>query len=199
VPRSSPPPSHGTTTAAVRNVVSGNNYGIVLAGASATGNTISGNYVGLNAAGTAALANSIGVDVEAAATGNTIGGTSAADRNVTSGNARMGVLLQNAGTSSASVVASLRPSSGSLGIRLPSVPVRVADQMFAAPSAVASRPAHVAYDSTSHRVSPTGVRRWRTPELRLSLLALPTLAPPVATAAVEATGAARRSHWPRTC
>ena len=36
--------------------------------------------------------------MEGAATGNTIGGTSAAARNVVSGNTQMGVLLQNAGT-----------------------------------------------------------------------------------------------------
>lgn len=93
----------GGTTSAARNVVGGNNYGVVIAGASATGNTISGNYVGLNAAGTAAIANSIGIGVEGAATGNTIGGTSTAARNVASGNTQMGVLLQNAGTSSNTV------------------------------------------------------------------------------------------------
>jgi hypothetical protein len=93
----------GGTTAAARNVVSGNNYGIVIAGASATGNTVSGNYVGVNAAGTAPLPNSLGVDIEAAATGNTVGGTSSAERNVISGNTQMGVLLQNAGTSSNTV------------------------------------------------------------------------------------------------
>jgi hypothetical protein len=72
---------------------------VVISGATATSNTVSGNYVGLNAAGAAALANSIGIDVEGAATGNTIGGTTAGARNVVSGNTQMGVLLQSPGTS----------------------------------------------------------------------------------------------------
>ena len=78
----------GGTTAANRNVVSGNSsYGILITGAAATGNVVSGNYVGLTAAGTATLGNSSdGVRVEASANNNTIGGSTTAHRNVISGN-----------------------------------------------------------------------------------------------------------------
>jgi hypothetical protein len=74
----------GGTTAATRNVISGNFRGITLEYGS-TGNVIEGNYLGLNASGTAALPN----DEEAIAVGapgNTIGGTVAGAGNVISGN-----------------------------------------------------------------------------------------------------------------
>jgi hypothetical protein len=55
------------------------------------GNTIQGNYIGTNAAGTAASANTVGIYMESAS--NTIGGTSATQRNVVSGNAAEGIYL----------------------------------------------------------------------------------------------------------
>ncbi len=55
--------------------------GIALAG---TGNKVVGNYIGTNAAGTAAAGNAYGVLIESAS--NVIGGTTAAERNVISGN-----------------------------------------------------------------------------------------------------------------
>jgi hypothetical protein len=56
-------------------------------------NTIAGNFIGTNAAGTAAVGGRIGVWVYDGAQNNTIGGTTAADRNVISGNSDDGVLL----------------------------------------------------------------------------------------------------------
>jgi hypothetical protein len=50
-----------------------------------------GNYIGTNASGTAGVGNVDGVDV--LGSGNTIGGTTGAARNVISGNANDGVLL----------------------------------------------------------------------------------------------------------
>ncbi|MBK9513832.1 MAG: hypothetical protein IPO05_09455 [Flavobacteriales bacterium] len=48
---------------------------------------IAGNYIGTNAAGTAASPNDMhGVSIESDAENNIIGGTTAADRNVLSGN-----------------------------------------------------------------------------------------------------------------
>ena len=84
----------GGTTAAERNVVSGNTSGgMYILGATATGNIVKGNYIGTNAAGTAAVANSgAGVWVEAAPT-NTIGGTAAGAGNVISGNTNHGLYL----------------------------------------------------------------------------------------------------------
>lgn len=73
--------------------------GILITGAGATGNTVSGCYIGTNAAGAAAAANVFaGVEINDGATNNTIGGTSAAARNVISGNSAQGVFIRGAGT-----------------------------------------------------------------------------------------------------
>lgn len=89
----------GGVTALVRNVISGNTKnGIQLYTTAASRNTIFGNYIGTNAAGTAAVANGkCGVSVASA--GNTIGGPTAAYRNVISGNLSDGVLIAGAGAS----------------------------------------------------------------------------------------------------
>lgn len=81
-----------------RNVVSGNiHYAVYLLGASASVNSVEGNFLGTNAAGTAALPNGWdGVAIENAPN-NTVGGTTAAARNVISGNERYGVLIQGSG------------------------------------------------------------------------------------------------------
>ena len=84
----------GGSTAAARNVISGNsNNGVRLTGGT---NTVTGNYIGTNAAGTAAIANSIyGVEVTgASANNNVVGGTTAALRNVISGSPSAGVRVQ---------------------------------------------------------------------------------------------------------
>ena len=75
----------GSNTVA-NNVVSGNGgSGVQLLGATSTGNVVRGNRIGTNAAGTAAVANGA-VGVLDAANTTTIGGTTAADRNIISGN-----------------------------------------------------------------------------------------------------------------
>jgi hypothetical protein len=74
--------------------------GIILSGATATNNTIAGNYVGTNYAGTAAVPNYYGVRIVADANSNTIGGTTASDRNVVSGNSEIGIAVVGAGSSS---------------------------------------------------------------------------------------------------
>ena len=82
----------GGTTAAERNVISGNTgAGITLS--ASNGNTISGNYVGTNATGTAARANSVDGIALFSAAGNTIGGAPGGATNVLSGNGRYGVFL----------------------------------------------------------------------------------------------------------
>jgi titin len=83
----------GGTTAAARNLISGNNFAGVEIDGPSTGNVVQGNFIGTNALGTAALANLFqGVTLETGATGNTISG------NVISGNGRNGVLLSVSGT-----------------------------------------------------------------------------------------------------
>ena len=64
-----------------------------------SGNTVAGNLIGTNAAGTAALGNNRGIDLTNATT-NTIGGTTAAARNVISGNILGGVRMQGASATS---------------------------------------------------------------------------------------------------
>lgn len=81
----------GGDTPGERNVISGNTWrGVGLVNHTATGNTISGNYIGVNASGTAALGNGDGVEISLAEN-NTIGGDSAGERNVISGNNGYGV------------------------------------------------------------------------------------------------------------
>ena len=76
-----------------------NTRGILITGATATGNTVAGCYIGTNAAGTAAVANAFaGIEISGGATGNTIGGTAVAARNVISGNTNQGVFVRDAGT-----------------------------------------------------------------------------------------------------
>src|SRR5262249_9165119 len=59
-------------------------------------NTIIANYIGTNAAGTAALPNT-GFGINVAGSNNVIGGTTAADRNLISGNRFDGVLIETNG------------------------------------------------------------------------------------------------------
>ena len=75
----------GGTTAASRNVISGNaSVGVEISG---SGNVVQGNYIGTNAAGTAQLANGTGVTIaNAASANNVIGGTAAGAGNLISGN-----------------------------------------------------------------------------------------------------------------
>jgi hypothetical protein len=66
----------GGTTAAERNIVSGNNgTGIAVTGSGASGNTIEGNYIGTNASGSAAVGNGADGILLTNAPNNTIGGT----------------------------------------------------------------------------------------------------------------------------
>ena len=83
----------GGTTAAQRNVLSGNtSHGLNVDGGSAV--VVQGNYVGTNASGTAAVANGgRGVFLGAAVTAATLGGTAAGAGNVISGNTDTGAWL----------------------------------------------------------------------------------------------------------
>jgi CSLREA domain-containing protein len=82
----------GGTSAAERNVVSGNGgHGILLH--NSTSNTVQGNYAGTNAAGTAAIANGIdGIAVDGGGN-NTIGGPGVGEGNLTSGNTNQGISI----------------------------------------------------------------------------------------------------------
>lgn len=76
------------------NVISGNSVdGVRLNGAGATGITIKGNKIGTDPAGTLKVANAFNGIVLTGAMNNLIGGTTAADLNLVSGNTRNGVAL----------------------------------------------------------------------------------------------------------
>jgi titin len=94
------------TGAATGNILSGNviggngTFGALLYGPGVTGNTLAGNYVGLSPAGPPLPNGFAGVALEAGVSGNSVGGPTAAYRNVISGNAVDGVYLTGAGTNS---------------------------------------------------------------------------------------------------
>ena len=78
----------GGATVGSRNIISGNNAtGVYVSDSTTTGNRILGNYIGLNATGNAALSNgAFGVAVDYAAVNTQIGGGTAGEGNVISGN-----------------------------------------------------------------------------------------------------------------
>ena len=92
----------GGTTAAARNIISGNtNHGIEIYTSLATGNLIQGNYIGADISGQSAIANKLcGLHLQAPA--NLIGGSANGAGNLISGNAQDGIFLD--GTSAASNV-----------------------------------------------------------------------------------------------
>ncbi|MDQ3930272.1 MAG: S-layer homology domain-containing protein [Chloroflexota bacterium] len=87
----------GGAVAGAGNLISGNNSnGITFDGANGGNyyNLVQGNYIGTNAAGTAALGNNgAGIYMYNFVIGNTIGGVSAASRNLISGNLSHGIYL----------------------------------------------------------------------------------------------------------
>ncbi|MEP7338310.1 MAG: right-handed parallel beta-helix repeat-containing protein, partial [Acidobacteriota bacterium] len=97
---SAPSNTVGGAATGARNVISGNGQeGVFITGSLATGNAVQGNYIGTNAAGTAALGNGAdGVIIDSSSTGNTIGGASAAARNIISGNGQEGVRINGSST-----------------------------------------------------------------------------------------------------
>ncbi|XZE54378.1 PKD domain-containing protein [Planctomycetaceae bacterium SH139] len=93
----------GASEVAAKNVIAGNELGIVLSGTDTRGNLILGNLIGTNAGGTGALANTEhGISIADGAAENTIGGVVVEHRNTISGNLASGVqLLDSAGTNNA--------------------------------------------------------------------------------------------------
>jgi hypothetical protein len=78
-----------------RNIVSGNTRtGIDLMESSAW-NVVVGNYIGTDITGTVAIPNGSGVVIEVGATNNVVGGTTAGERNIISGNTLRGVTLSD--------------------------------------------------------------------------------------------------------
>jgi hypothetical protein len=90
----------GGTASGAANLISGNVHdGVGINGSGTNGNVVLGNRIGTTPAGSAKLANGgIGVAIFQGAAHNTVGGTTAAARNLISGNAADGVVLTDTGT-----------------------------------------------------------------------------------------------------
>src|SRR5215203_1568229 len=91
----------GGTTPAARNVISGNNGGVSIGDGGVTkGNKVLGNYVGTDASGTKDLGNTsdgVGIEDGSGTTDTTVGGATAAERNVISGNGTHGIGIYDGG------------------------------------------------------------------------------------------------------
>ena len=93
---SAPNNTIGGTTVEARNVISGNDsYGVAIDGVNAGRNQVTGNYVGIDASGTKDLGNYFGVSISTPY--NAVGGATAGERNVVSGNDSQGVIVLGAG------------------------------------------------------------------------------------------------------
>jgi Calx-beta domain/IPTL-CTERM motif len=90
----------GGTTPSARNVISGTSTGVTFNSGiliTSTGNQVLGNLIGTNAAGTAAIPNDFGINMNFGGASNVIGGVTAAERNVVSGNRLDGVDMAPSG------------------------------------------------------------------------------------------------------
>ena len=90
----------GGDTAGERNLISRNgDRGVVIDGSGTMSNTIAGNYIGVDVSGTKGLGNAwMGVDIRGGAQANTVGGRTAGERNIISGNGFVGVGIWDSGT-----------------------------------------------------------------------------------------------------
>ena len=107
----------GGTTAAERNVISGNLYGVGVENTDATGNKVMGNYVGPDATGKKDLGGIAGVGIYFAPN-NTVGGTTAGARNVISGNNETGVVIYGDNATGNRILSNSIFNNGSPGIDL---------------------------------------------------------------------------------
>jgi hypothetical protein len=86
----------GGTTGAARNVISSNHSGIRIEGATATANLVAGNLIGADFTAEVPLGNEVnGVIIDAGASNNSIGGTSAAQGNTIAYNVGAGVNVES--------------------------------------------------------------------------------------------------------
>ncbi len=86
----------GGITTVERNIISGNTQsGILINGTGAEENLIIGNYIGIDSTGLNILDNHVGILIKTNADKNIIGGTSAEERNVISGNSEIGVYIES--------------------------------------------------------------------------------------------------------
>jgi len=81
------------------NLLSGNGFGVSIFGEGSVDNAVSGNYIGTDASGMAAIPNrNFGVNLGNGAQNNLVGGNTVTERNLISGNNRVGVHIIGSGT-----------------------------------------------------------------------------------------------------
>lgn len=86
----------GGVTAPERNIISGNlESGVLINGTGAEENLLINNYIGVDVSGLDILDNHVGVLIKTNADKNIIGGTTASERNVISGNSEIGVYIES--------------------------------------------------------------------------------------------------------
>jgi hypothetical protein len=116
----------GGTSAATRNLISANHWGVIITGAAATNNLVLGNFIGTDVTGKLSLGNEIdGVLITAGASSNSIGDTSTGAGNTIAFNVDYGVDLgtgagstSNGGTGN-SILSNSIFSNNLLGIHIP--------------------------------------------------------------------------------
>jgi parallel beta-helix repeat protein len=98
-------------------VISNFLYGIEITGTNAQNIVIKGNYVGVNYNASDSASNYIGIEIIGNPQHNTIGGTTAAERNIVSGNSHIGIRVVNSNynTISGNYVGTNRTATASLG------------------------------------------------------------------------------------
>jgi hypothetical protein len=110
----------GGGTAATRNLISANHWGVELSGPGATGNVVQGNFIGTDITGNAPLGNGSeldGVLIRLGASQNTIGGQSPATGNRIAFNERDGVRVEDNSVGNSILTNSIFSNTG-LGINL---------------------------------------------------------------------------------
>lgn len=87
----------GGSTTADRNIISGNTLaGIAMAYTGTRNNSIKGNFIGVDYQGTQILGNYAGIYIKSNANSNIVGGSTAGERNIISGNYEMGIAVEAA-------------------------------------------------------------------------------------------------------
>src|SRR5262249_12042967 len=90
----SPNNTVGGTTAAARNLISSNHWGVVITGPASAANVVQGNFIGTDVSGTKPLGNELdGVLIQLTASNTTVGGTSTSSANSIAFNERDGVRI----------------------------------------------------------------------------------------------------------
>ena len=115
----------GGTTAAARDVISGNTYsGVLITNAGTTGNVVEGDFIGTDPTGELSVPNYYGVAIDVGASSNTVGGATAAARDVISGNTGFGVYITGTGTNGNTVEEDYlgTDATGTVAVPLPSPP-----------------------------------------------------------------------------